>query len=72
MVVAGAPLGLAARYRVVVNSFLATGGDNFLVLVEGTDRAGGPADLDALIAYVRAQPASDVDAPPFGRIALLP
>jgi 5'-nucleotidase len=57
---------------VVVNSFLATGGDNFAVLVQGTDRVGGPVDLDALIAYVGAQPASDVAAPPLGRIALLP
>lgn len=70
--VGGAPLDPAASYRVVVNSFLATGGDNFAVLVQGTDRVGGPVDLDALIAYVGAQPASDVAAPPLGRIALLP
>ncbi|MBI1395038.1 MAG: bifunctional metallophosphatase/5'-nucleotidase [Betaproteobacteria bacterium] len=35
-------------YRVTVNSFLATGGDSFLVFNEGTDRLGGAVDIDAL------------------------
>jgi 5'-nucleotidase len=38
-------------YRVTVNSFLADGGDNFTVLVDGTDRLGGEVDLDALVTY---------------------
>ncbi len=38
-------------YRVTVNSFLASGGDNFSVLVDGTDRLGGEIDLDALVTY---------------------
>ena len=38
-------------YRVTVNSFLADGGDNFAVLVDGTDRLGGEIDLDALVTY---------------------
>jgi 5'-nucleotidase len=38
-------------YRVTVNSFLSDGGDNFSVLVEGTDRIGGEVDLDALVTY---------------------
>lgn len=38
-------------YRVTVNSFLATGGDNFTVLTEGTERLGGDLDLDALVSY---------------------
>ena len=41
----------AAEYRVTVNSFLADGGDNFAVLVDGTDRLGGEVDLDALVTY---------------------
>jgi 5'-nucleotidase len=45
------PIDLTASYRVTVNSFLADGGDNFLVLVEGTDRLGGEVDLDALVTY---------------------
>ena len=39
-----------------VNSFLATGGDGFAVLNEGTDRLGGALDLDALEAYLSAAP----------------
>jgi 5'-nucleotidase len=42
------------NYRVTVNSFLADGGDNFSVLVDGTDRLGGEVDLDALVSYFGA------------------
>lgn len=52
----GAPLDPAARYSVTVNSFLADGGDNFTVLRDGTNRAGGPMDLDALIEYIKGLP----------------
>ena len=38
-------------YRVTVNSFMAGGGDRYSVLTDGTDRLGGPLDLDALIAF---------------------
>lgn len=40
-----------STYRVTVNSFLATGGDGFTVLNDGTERLGGAQDIDALIAY---------------------
>ena len=40
------------HYRVTVNSFLAAGGDGFPVLAEGTERAEGVVDLDALKAYL--------------------
>ncbi len=50
----GAALGSSASYRITVNSFLADGGDNFKVLVQGTSRLGGPLDLDALQAYFQA------------------
>jgi 5'-nucleotidase len=43
-----------AVYRVTMNSFLATGGDNFTVFREGTDTLGGPLDLDALERYLVA------------------
>ncbi len=49
--IGGAPIDAATGYRVTVNSFLADGGDNFGVLVEGTDRLGGEVDLDALVTY---------------------
>jgi 5'-nucleotidase len=52
----GRAIEAAARYRVVVNSFLADGGDGFTVLRQGTQRLGGAQDLDALIAYLRSQP----------------
>jgi 5'-nucleotidase len=41
-------------YRVTVNSFLADGGDNFLVLKQGTNRLGGEVDTDALEKYLTA------------------
>jgi 5'-nucleotidase len=49
-------LGDATVYRVTVNSFLASGGDNFTVLIQGTNRVVGPVDLDALVDYVESLP----------------
>lgn len=46
------------RYRITVNNFLADGGDGFRVLREGTDRADGPIDVDALTAHLKASLAS--------------
>jgi 5'-nucleotidase len=57
-------------YRVTVNSFLADGGDNFSVLVQGTDRLGGAVDTDALEAYFTAF--SPVAPGPQNRITVLP
>jgi 5'-nucleotidase len=54
--VGGGPLVAAARYRVVVNDFLADGANNFSVFLEGTDRVVGPSDLDALVDYVSQLP----------------
>lgn len=50
------PLSDASSYRVTVNSFIAAGGDNFVVLKEGTNRVVGPVDLDALVAHVKSLP----------------
>ena len=52
----GAPIDSAASYRVTMNSFLATGGDNFTVFNLGTSQLGGDVDLDALEAYFNANP----------------
>ena len=52
----GAPIEADRRYRVTVNSFLAEGGDGFVTLVHGQARTGGGQDLDALLAYLKAQP----------------
>jgi len=58
-------------YRVTVNNFLAEGGDGFRVLREGTDRAEGPADIDALNAYLSqassTQPLTPDRVPRIGR-----
>jgi 5'-nucleotidase len=56
----GALLDPAATYRVTVNSFMATGGDNFAVLTQGTNRVVGPVDLDALVDYVEQDLAGNV------------
>jgi len=47
----GQPIDKAASYRVTMNSFLATGGDNYTVFNLGTDQLGGDVDLDAMEAY---------------------
>jgi 5'-nucleotidase len=47
----GVVIAPTAKYRVTVNSFLADGGDQMYVLKKGTDRLGGPLDLDAMTAY---------------------
>ena len=41
-----------SRYRVVMNDFLAHGGDGFAVFTEGIERTGGPLDVDALENYM--------------------
>jgi len=57
-------------YRVTVNSYLAAGGDGFSVLLDGTDRLGGPNDLDAFADYLAEQ--SPVAPPALDRITELP
>lgn len=53
---AGNPIDRTASYRVAVNNFIATGGDNFTALRDGTNQLGGPVDLDALIDYLATLP----------------
>ena len=64
------PISRTATYSVTVNSFLAGGGDSFTVLTEGTNRAVGPVDLDALVEYV-AQLPQPFDANIEGRIRIV-
>jgi 5'-nucleotidase len=68
--IGGVVVDPGATYRITVNSFLADGGDNFLVLTEGTDRLGGEVDLDALVTYFGAN--SPVPPGPQNRITLIP
>jgi 5'-nucleotidase len=66
----GVPISPSGTYRVTVNSFLADGGDNFLVLKDGTNRLGGAVDTDALEAYFVAH--SPVAPGPQNRITQIP
>ncbi len=51
----GEPIDDATSYSVTVNSFLATGGDNFSVLAEGTNKQDtGVTDLQAMVDYMAA------------------
>ncbi|HVM38060.1 MAG TPA: bifunctional metallophosphatase/5'-nucleotidase [Sphingomicrobium sp.] len=49
----GRPVQPGARYRVVVNNFMASGGDNFTVLTGGTEASDAGLDLDALEALLK-------------------
>ena len=69
--IGGVPVDPAASYRITVNSFLATGGDNFGVLNEGTDRLGGAVDLDALEDHLSGA-AGGVAPGPQDRITIVP
>ena len=64
MTLDGKPIVPAKTYRVSVNNFLASGGDNFTVLAQGRDPVDAGLDLDATEAYLVTNPA--VPAP--GRI----
>jgi 5'-nucleotidase len=54
MALNGTAMADATSYRVTMNSFLATGGDNFTVFNQGTNTLGGDQDVDALEAYIKA------------------
>ena len=48
----GTPIADDRVYKVAINNFLASGGDNFTVFAQGADLADGPQDIDAFEAYV--------------------
>ncbi|MDP1649327.1 MAG: bifunctional metallophosphatase/5'-nucleotidase [Rubrivivax sp.] len=52
----GQPLDAAAPYRVTVNSYLAGGGDSFVLLKQGRDVRTGIMDVDALELFVKNHP----------------
>ena len=60
----GRPFDPAQSYRVVTNSFMASGGDNYVLLRQGTDRRDVGIDIDALETYL----ASGAMQPTGGRI----
>jgi len=69
--IGGVPVVPGDSYRITVNSFLADGGDNFSVLVDGIDRLGGEIDLDALVRYFGDNTPPGVDPGPQDRITRL-
>ena len=64
MTLNGQPIDPAKTYRVAINNFLASGGDNFTALAVGRDAADGGLDLDATEAYLATNP----PVPALGRI----
>jgi 5'-nucleotidase len=66
----GAPIGDESVYRVAMNSFLATGGDNFTLFREGADPFVGPQDVDALEHYFAT--ASTLVPPVADRVTRVP
>ncbi|MGV8989798.1 MAG: bifunctional metallophosphatase/5'-nucleotidase [Thiobacillus sp.] len=50
----GVTIDKLASYRVTMDAFLASGGDNFTVFNQGTDQLGGALDLDAMQQYFAA------------------
>ena len=56
----GAQLDPAARFRVTINSFLASGGDGFTGFAGKPEAITGAVDLEALEAYLRAADAREV------------
>jgi 5'-nucleotidase len=49
----GTVLDPKARYTVTVNDYMADGGDNFTVLLEGAEKVIGPIDIDEFKTYVK-------------------
>jgi 5'-nucleotidase len=62
----GVAIDLSKIYRVTVNNFMATGGDNFSVLLSGKNIQQGDVDIDAGAAYFRAK--GTVPTPVLNRI----
>ncbi|EIZ80987.1 5'-nucleotidase [Novosphingobium sp. Rr 2-17] len=56
----GKPIDPAAKYRVTVLNFLASGGDGFTVFTQGTDLVRGMIDTDAFQEWVAAVPVRQV------------
>jgi 5'-nucleotidase len=53
MMLNGARIDPAGRYRVTVNNYLAVGGDGFVAFTQGSDPVTGIYDVDALYDYFR-------------------
>ena len=63
----GQPLVESKDYRIVVNNFMAEGGDDFSVFRQGRDKVNLGVDLDALVEWIAENP-KGVDQIQPGRI----
>jgi 5'-nucleotidase len=62
IMLSGVPLNMGATYSVGVNSFLASGGDNFFELAKGANKAdSGQVDLEGMVDYFTAFPVVSPD-----------
>ncbi|WP_165794521.1 MULTISPECIES: bifunctional metallophosphatase/5'-nucleotidase [Roseateles] len=64
----GQPLDLQRNYRVVVNNFMADGGDGLSVLRQGKDRVPLGVDIDAMVEWLSENPAGAMAQIEPGRI----
>ncbi|REE92916.1 2',3'-cyclic-nucleotide 2'-phosphodiesterase/3'-nucleotidase/5'-nucleotidase [Paenibacillus taihuensis] len=48
----GTPISDTAEYTAVVNNFMAAGGDNYTILIQGKNQIAGSTDIDAFYNYV--------------------
>jgi len=64
MTLNGKPIDPARIYRVAVNNFLASGGDNFTLLANGRDPVDAGLDLDATEGFLATNP----PVPVLGRV----
>ncbi|MEN9864687.1 MAG: hypothetical protein RL748_277 [Pseudomonadota bacterium] len=62
----GTPISMTAVYRVTMNNFMSTGGDNYTVFTKGTNSQAGDLDIDAGVAYFRKL--GTIPTPPQNRI----
>ena len=67
----GLAISPGTSYRVTVNSFLADGGDNYPLFIQGTNRVPGNVDTDAFENYLVANPAG-ITPGPQNRITRVP
>jgi len=58
----GVPIDMAGVYRITVNHFMATSGDNFSVLQHGANQQMGDIDLVAVKRYFKTKGVVDVPA----------
>lgn len=66
----GSPLAPERVYTVTVNSYLASGAENFTVLAAGQARRDGPSDVSALRVWLETNPQAVAEAALSGRVRL--